>query len=107
MGLGPLAGTSLFDPEEQLGLDLIRAFDAAQRERAIIYPSLHPDDIPTHLQNLFDGRMQAGAFHDNLVAGYQGVVGTDMTDAQRRILVDHAHGTHHARPATAGGQTRT
>jgi len=90
IGLGPLAGTSLFDPEEQLGLDLIRAFDAAQRERAIIYPSLHPDDIPTHLQNLFDGRMQAGAFHDNLVAAYQGVAGDDMTDAQRRILVELA-----------------
>jgi fructose-1,6-bisphosphatase/inositol monophosphatase family enzyme len=88
--LGPLAGTSLFDSEEQLGLDLIRAFDAAQRQQAIIYPSLHPDDIPTHLQNPFDGRMQAGAFHDNLVAPYQGVAGTDMTDAQRRVLLELA-----------------
>ena len=83
---GPYAGISLFDPEERLGLDLIRAFDAAQRERAIIYPSIHPDDIPVHLQNLFDGRMQAGAFHDNLAARYQGVAGADMTDAQRRLL---------------------
>ncbi len=62
---GPLAGTSLFDAEEARGLDLIRAFDAEQRERAIVYGSIHPDDIPVHLQNLFDGRMQAGAFHDN------------------------------------------
>ena len=83
---GPYAGISLFDPEERLGLDLIRAFDGAQRERAIIHPSIHPDDIPVHLQNLFDGRMQAGAFHDNLVARYQGVAGADMTDAQRRLL---------------------
>ncbi len=83
---GSLAGTSLFDPEEALGLDLIRSFDAAQRERAIKYPSIHPDHIPTRLQNLFDGRMQAGAFHDNLVAPYQGVAGGDMTDAQRRVL---------------------
>jgi hypothetical protein len=83
---GPYAGISLFDPEERLGLDLIRAFDGAQRERAIIHPSIHPDDIPVHLQNLFDGRMQAGAFHDNLVARYQGVAGADMTDFQRRLL---------------------
>ena len=48
---------------------------------------IHPDDIPPHLQNLFDGRMQAGAFHDNLVAPYQGVAGADMTDAQRRVLL--------------------
>ena len=84
---GWLAGTSLFDPEEALGLDLIRSFDAAQRELAIKYPSIHPDHIPTRLQNLFDGRMQAGAFHDNLVAPYQGVAGGDMTDGQRRVLL--------------------
>ena len=85
---GALAGTSLFDPEEQLGLDLIRSFDSAKRNRATIYPSIHPDDIPTHLQNLFDGRMQAGAFHDNLIAPYQGVAGLDLSDAQRRLLLD-------------------
>ncbi|HSB85777.1 MAG TPA: inositol monophosphatase family protein, partial [Ilumatobacteraceae bacterium] len=87
VGLGPLAGISLFDPEERLGLDLIRSLGGPQRERAIIHPSLHPDEISPSLQNLFDGRMQAGAFHDNLVAPYQGVPGTDMTDAQRRVLL--------------------
>ena len=87
IGLGPLAGMSLFDPEEELGLDLIRSFSSPQRERAILHQSLHPDEISPSLQNLFDGRMQAGAFHDNLVAPYQGVPATDMTDAQRRVLL--------------------
>ncbi len=87
---GPYAGISLFDPEEQLGLDLIRAFDGAQRQRAIIHPSIHPDHIPVHLQNMFDGRMRAGAFHDNLVAPYQGVAGADMSDGQRRMLLELA-----------------
>lgn len=87
---GPLAGISLFDPEESLGLDLVRSLDTAQRERAIIHPSIHPDDIPMHLQNMFDGRMAAGAFHDNLVAPYQGVAGADMSDAQRRVLLSLA-----------------
>ena len=32
--------------------------------------------------------MQAGAFHDNLVAPYQGVPGTDMSDTQRRVLLE-------------------
>jgi fructose-1,6-bisphosphatase/inositol monophosphatase family enzyme len=87
---GPLAGISLFDPEEALGLDLIRSFDTAKRARATIHPSLHPDEISPQLQNMFDGRMQAGAFHDNLVAPYQGVAGRDMTDAQRRVLLSLA-----------------
>jgi hypothetical protein len=47
---------------------------------------LHPDEISPSLQNLFDGRMQAGAFHDNLVAPYQGVPSTEMTDGQRLLL---------------------
>ena len=55
--------------------------------RAILHPSLHPDEIPVHLQNLADGRIAGGAFHDNLVAPYQGVAGADMTDAQRRVLL--------------------
>src|SRR5690606_29958038 len=33
---GPLAGTSLFDPEEAFGLDLIRSLDTTQRARAKI-----------------------------------------------------------------------
>jgi hypothetical protein len=83
---GRLAGISLFDAEEARGLDVIRALDSEQRERAIVYGSLHPDAIPVHLQNLFDGRMQAGAFRDNAVLPYQGVVGADMSDGQRRLL---------------------
>ncbi len=81
------AGLSLFDPEESSGLALMRSLDTAQRARAIIHPSIHPDDISPQLQNLFDGRMQAGAFHDNLVAPYQGVAGRDLSDAQRRLLL--------------------
>lgn len=87
---GALAGISMFDPEEQYGLDLIRSFDTTQRAQAVIYPSIHPDEIPPNLQNLFDGRMQAGAFHDNLIAPYQGVAGRDMTDGQRRVLLSLA-----------------
>jgi hypothetical protein len=85
---GPLAGTSLFDSEESGGLSLIRSLDPAMQSRAIIHPSLHPDEISPHLQNLFDGRMQAGAFHDNLVLPYQGVPGSEMTGAQRRLMLD-------------------
>jgi hypothetical protein len=84
---GHLAGTSLFDPEESSGLELIRALDTEQRQRAIIYPSILTDDISPQLQNLFDGRMQAGAQHDNLVAAYQGVPGREMSDAQRGLLL--------------------
>jgi fructose-1,6-bisphosphatase/inositol monophosphatase family enzyme len=83
---GRLAGVSLFDAEEGSGLTLIRSLDASQRQRAIIHPSIHPDDISPQLQNLFDGRMLAGAFHDNVVAPYQGIAASEMSDAQRRLV---------------------
>lgn len=87
---GPLAGTFLFGPEEASGLSLIRSLDGVQRQQAIIHPSIHEHDISPLLQNLFDGRMQAGAFHDNAVLPYQGIAGADLTDAQRRLLTDVA-----------------
>ena len=87
---GPYAGISLFDPEERRALDLMRAFDGNQRARATVWESIQPDALPPSLQNPYDGRMEAGAAHDNLVAPYQGVAGSEMTDLQRRLLRDLA-----------------
>jgi Protein of unknown function (DUF3500) len=83
---GPFAGTTVFVPEQQSGLELIRSLDAAQASTAILYPSIHPSDIPRELQHPYDGRMVAGAFRDNAVRPYEGLSSTDMTDAQRRLL---------------------
>lgn len=83
---GPLAGTSLFVPEERGGLDLIRSLDAAQAGQAILRPSILAADLPPDLQHPFDGRMVAGAFHDNATIAYEGVRATDLSDAQRGLL---------------------
>lgn len=83
---GSMAGTKVFGPEEQAGLDLIRALDDDQAARAVLRPSIHPDDLPADLQDVIDGRMQAGAFHDNAVIGYEGVAGRQLSDAQQRLL---------------------
>ena len=55
---GPLAGTMVFTAEERTGLDLIRSLDDGQAARAILAPSIQPDDLPPQLQDPFDGRMQ-------------------------------------------------
>jgi Protein of unknown function (DUF3500) len=84
---GPFAGTLLFSAEERGGLDLIRSLNADQAAQAIVRPSIQPDDLPPELQHPFDGRMQAGAYHDNVVVPYEGVAGADLSDAQRRRLL--------------------
>ncbi len=83
---GPFAGIEVFAPEQQVGLDLIRSFDAAQHDTAVLYPSIMPGNLPKHLEHWIDGRMQAGAFNDNIVLPYQGLRGDALSDAQRRLL---------------------
>ena len=87
---GPYAGTYMFAAEERAGLDLIRSLDDAQQGQAVLRPSIHPDDLPPELQHPFDGRMQAGAFLDNAVIGYEGVAASDLSNAQRRLLLSLA-----------------
>jgi hypothetical protein len=84
---GPFAGTMLFSAEERAGLDLIRSLDIGQAAKAITRPSIRPDDLPRELQHPFDGRMQGGAYHDNVTVPYEGVAGSDLSDAQRRRLL--------------------
>ena len=83
---GPFAGIEVFRPEQQVGIDLIRSLDAAQHKTAVIYPSIMPGTLPKHLEHWIDGRMQAGAFKDNVVLPYQGLRADAFSDAQRRLL---------------------
>jgi hypothetical protein len=83
---GPLAGTVVFSAEERAGLDLIRSLDDTQTASCVLRPSIHPDDLPPELQDLFDGRMVAGAFKDNARIAYEGVSASELSDAQRKLL---------------------
>lgn len=87
---GRYAGTQVFAAEERAGLDLVRSLDDAQRSIAVIRPSIHPDDLPPELKHPFDGRMQAGAFRDNATIPNDGVAATDLSDAQRRLVLNLA-----------------
>ena len=84
---GPMAGIRVFAHEERAGLDMIRCLDAAQAAKAILRPSIRPDDLPQDMQHLFDGRMLGGSFHDNVHIDHEGVRATELSDAQRRLLV--------------------
>lgn len=87
---GRCAGISLFDSEESLGLRFVRSLNVAQRARAVVRPSIHVADISPSLQHPFDGRMQAGGAHDNLVMPYQGIAGDQLTEAQRQLMLQLA-----------------
>jgi hypothetical protein len=56
---GPLAGAMVFTAEERTGLGLIRSLDDQQAKRAILQPSIHPDDLRPGLQEPANSQMSA------------------------------------------------
>ncbi|HXT89966.1 MAG TPA: DUF3500 domain-containing protein [Trebonia sp.] len=79
-------GIEVFGPEERAGADLIGSLTADQREQAVAFPSLMPDQLPEHYQHWYNGRVQGGPLCDNLVLPYQGLRGAELTAAQRTTL---------------------
>jgi hypothetical protein len=84
---GPYAGRKLFDPQERRGLDLAGSLSAAQRERAVLYPSMLSRDLPPELGRPTNGRHRAGAGQDNLVLPYEGIRADELSADQRAMLM--------------------
>ena len=70
-----------------MGLDLIRSLDDSQYRTAVIGESIRPEALPPELRHPIDGRMQGAAFKDNAVIPYAGVRGDQLSDVQRRLLL--------------------
>jgi hypothetical protein len=85
---GPLKGLSILQEEERVGFELFHALDAGQRDTAVTFSSMLPEDLPPGRYHLADQRTQAGAFNDNVVLPYEGLAGADMTASQRDKLTE-------------------
>lgn len=72
----------LFDAREQLAIDLAESLDAAQRSRAVVYRSVLDPAMPEGRLHPADERHVGGAFRDNRVVPYEGIVASDLTDEQ-------------------------
>jgi hypothetical protein len=74
---GKYAGTRVFEPEERLGLQVMRALTETQRTAATLDSRFAPNA----------GHIQGGAQQDNIQLPYSGVCYADMsTDQQARLL---------------------
>lgn len=81
-------GHELFAEHIQRGVTLMESFDAAQRDKAVLYRSIMSADLPDHLAGPINGRHRAGAGQDNLVMPYEGVRGDELRPTQRKLLLD-------------------
>lgn len=77
----------IFAEHRALGLELITALSPAQRNKAVLYPSMRPGDLPRELAGSVDGRHLGGAGQDNRVIPYAGLAADSMSPGQRDLLV--------------------
>ncbi|KAH7133897.1 hypothetical protein EDB81DRAFT_950121 [Dactylonectria macrodidyma] len=87
---GPDAGTELCTKEAALGLHLMQSLGAELQRKAQIYCEMHDPGMPPGRWNFADQRHVAGAFQDNRIIPYEGVVATCMTDQQQSALLSIA-----------------
>jgi hypothetical protein len=84
---GIYQGTSVLQPEQNEGLELINALRAEQRSKAMLYDSILSTVLPPERGIGSDGRVQTAAFRDNIQLPYEGLRATDLTTGQREQLL--------------------
>ena len=84
---GPFKGIHAFQDEERVGLELMRSFSPRQQATALIASSMVGGDLPDGRRHLADGLHLGGAYQDNRIIPYEGLIGAELTLPQRRDLL--------------------
>ncbi|KAI1176180.1 hypothetical protein F4777DRAFT_547385 [Nemania sp. FL0916] len=82
---GPWAGTRILTVEERLGLKLMQGLDPALQEQACVYKEMKDPAMPKGRWNHDDQRHLCGAYRDNRVVPYEGIVVGELSAAQQEI----------------------
>lgn len=83
---GPYKGTELFTDQEQIALQLIHSFDLKTRERLRLYKELQGSEYPEWRYHRADQRHLGGAFQDNRVIPYEGVLVNEFSQEQQSLV---------------------
>ncbi|KAL2178708.1 uncharacterized protein P884DRAFT_221203 [Thermothelomyces heterothallicus CBS 202.75] len=83
---GPHAGTRILQREEALGLRLMQSLPPPLQARAQVYKLLRDPAMPEGRWNHDDQRHLCGAYRDNRVVPYEGVLVSDMAEDQRALV---------------------
>ncbi|KAI0898580.1 hypothetical protein F4806DRAFT_365771 [Annulohypoxylon nitens] len=83
---GPWKGTRILHEEERLGLLLMQSLDEGQRTKARTYEKMKDEKMPKGRWNHDDQRHLCGAYRDNRVVPYEGVVVASLGEEQRGLV---------------------
>lgn len=79
---GPYKGTQILDVEERLGLQLMQSLTPEQQTRTQTYQKMKDPAMPHGRWNHDDQRHLCGAYRDNRVVPYEGIVVSEMSSSQ-------------------------
>ena len=83
---GPYAGTRILHIEESLGLKLMQSLSDTMRTKAQIYKEMNDPEMPRGRWNQDDQRHLCGAFRDNRVVPYEGILVSEFDEEQRDMM---------------------
>ncbi|OCL03721.1 hypothetical protein AOQ84DRAFT_325487 [Glonium stellatum] len=93
---GEFAGTTILEPEGDLGLKLMQSLPDSAKAKAQIFKLLHDPsmlqtgDLTVDRWNKDDQRHLCGAFRDNRIVPYEGVKVSEFTQQQQQLVLDIA-----------------
>ena len=88
---GPNEGVELFTDQEWTVLELIASLDGEAQYRVQVYKELSGAVYPEWRYHKADQRHLGGAFQDNRVIPYEGVIVTSLPVAQQRMIKQLLH----------------
>ncbi|KAI0141148.1 hypothetical protein F4776DRAFT_550980 [Hypoxylon sp. NC0597] len=83
---GPWAGTRILHEEERLGLQLMQSLGEEEKRAARVYEKMRDERMPKGRWNHDDQRHLCGAYRDNRVVPYEGVVVGSLPPPQQDLV---------------------
>ncbi|KAI1800405.1 hypothetical protein F4811DRAFT_566920 [Daldinia bambusicola] len=83
---GPHKGTRILHEEERLGLQLMQSLSAEDRREATTYEEMKDPKMPRGRWNHDDQRHLCGAYRDNRIVPYEGVLVSTLSPAQQDLV---------------------
>lgn len=84
---GKYKGTRILATEEKLGLQLMQSLPAEKQARAQIYKQMRDPEMPHGRWNHDDQRHLCGAYRDNRVVPYEGILVSEMAAEQQKLVL--------------------
>ncbi|KIX00065.1 uncharacterized protein Z518_10992 [Rhinocladiella mackenziei CBS 650.93] len=84
---GAYTGTRILQTEEKLGLQLMQSLSPDQQAKAQTYKEMKDPAMPHGRWNHDDQRHLCGAYRDNRVVPYEGILVSSMTNEQQSLIL--------------------